>query len=167
MVYCTKGFFTIYKHSAWVWFKSSTCQPDANVWSRENCKKIALHPFDLKLGSVTVYEISQSLGQFHRAGLDIYFLPNIGNYFQFWVWWLRVGRDRKLLRFHKRDDTFNGKTSEEQAGPSVRRWERNCEVRKDLKFWEFRHAVLHSRASVIQLQENFSPLITLDFSPFM
>ena len=46
-------------------------------------EKIALHPFDLKLGSVTVDEISQSLAQFHRAGLDIYFLPNIGNYFQF------------------------------------------------------------------------------------
>ena len=39
--------------------------------------KIALHPFDLKLGRVTVHEISQSLAQFHRAGLDIYFMPNI------------------------------------------------------------------------------------------
>ena len=147
--------------------KSSTSQPDAHVWLREDLKKSAPHQFHLKLGGVTVYEISQLLAEFHRAGLDIYFMPKIGNYFQFWVWWLRVGRDWKLLRLHERDDTFNGKTSEKQAGPSVRRWERNFEVREDLKFWEFRHAVSHSRASVIQLQENFSPLITLDFLPFM
>ena len=36
-------------------------------------------------------------------------MPNIGSYFQFWVWWLRVGSDRQLLRFHERDDTFNEK----------------------------------------------------------
>ena len=40
-------------------------------------KNIALHPFDLKLGSVTVHEISQSLAHIHRSGLDIYLMPNI------------------------------------------------------------------------------------------
>ena len=35
------------------------------------CKKIALHPVDLKLGNVIGYKISQSLAEFHCAGLNI------------------------------------------------------------------------------------------------
>ena len=37
--------------------------------TRKLVKKIALHPVDLKLGSMIGYEISQSLAEFRHAGL--------------------------------------------------------------------------------------------------
>ena len=78
--------------------------------------------------------------------------------------WLRKWQP---LRFYGKDNRMNGYCWGKWAGLSARRWERDFEVRKDLKFWEFRHAVSHSGTSVSQLRENMTFSSRYYGTPFM